>query len=92
MLIWSFFENMRIGSGSISSIVKEKLIVLDEWWIVNILEMPRNGVWFLSFERKLDGLKVILERENVKNLKTLQANQLSVEMRLLHNMISQIFL
>lgn len=46
---------------------------------------------FLEFGKQIDRLKVILERENVRNLKNLQANQLSKEMRLLHNMVSHIF-
>lgn len=31
---------------------------------------------FLNLEKKIDGLKVILERDNIGNFKNLQANQL----------------
>lgn len=53
--------------------------------------MLRTRIYFLALERKLDGLKVILERKDIKNQKNLQANQLLVEMRLLHDMASRIF-
>lgn len=74
-LVHLFFENLRIGIISIESTVKDVLIVLDAR-IANILEMPRNGLGFLNLENKFDELKVILERDDVMNLKNLQANQL----------------
>lgn len=84
------FENPRIEMMSIESMVKDVLIVFDARRIANISEMPRNGICFLTLERKINGLKVILEREVVRNLKNLQANQLSAEIRLLHNIVSHI--
>lgn len=53
--------------------------------------MPRTRICFLALEWKLDELKLILEKHNVRNLKNLQNNQLSVEMGLLHNMVGQVF-
>lgn len=52
--------------------------------------MPRSGVCILTLKKE-EGLKLILERNEVKDLKNLQANKLSVEMRLLHNTVSWIF-
>lgn len=46
---------------------------------------------FLAFDRKFDGLKIVLEGRDVKILKNLQVNQLLVKMRLLHNMLNRIF-
>lgn len=65
------FENPRIEMMSIESMVKDVLIVFDARRIANISEMPRNGICFLTLERKINGLKVILEREVVRNLKNL---------------------
>lgn len=53
--------------------------------------MSRLGICFLNLQKKIDELKVILERDDVRDLRNLQANKLSMEMRLLHNIISRIF-
>lgn len=86
------FENPRIGSRSIDCNVKGTLIVLDEGRFSCILEMPRTGICFSALEKKIDGLKVILERDDGRNLKNQKANLLSMEIRLLHNIVSLIFL
>lgn len=86
-----FFENMRIEIISIKSMVKDVLTILDVQWIGRIFEMLRIRICFLALERKLDGLKVILVREDVRNLKNLQANQLLMEIRLIHNMVVEFF-
>lgn len=65
--------------------------VIDERRLGNILEMLRNGIYVLALMKKIDGLRVILERDDIRNFRNLQANQLSVEMRLLHYMVSKIF-
>lgn len=53
--------------------------------------MPRSGVCVLALRKKDEWLKVILERDDVNDLRNLQANKLSVEMRLLYNIVSQFF-
>lgn len=70
-LVHMFFQNIRIGTTSIESAIKDVLIMLDARRIANMLEIPRNGVCFLTLERKLDGLKVILESQDIRNLKNL---------------------
>ena len=45
----------------------------------------------LTLNRKSDGIKAVLERSSVSSSTSLQANKLSFEMRLLHNMVSRIF-
>lgn len=86
-----FLKNLRIVTNAIESFMKDTLIVIDEGRLGSILEMPRSGVCVLSLKKKIDGLKVILERDDVNDIKNLQANKLLVEMRLLHNMASRIF-
>lgn len=70
------------------STIKGSVIVLDERRIKNILEMLRAGTCVPRLEKKLDGLKCIVEREEVNEVANLFSNQLSVEMRLLHNIVS----
>ena len=52
--------------------------------------MPREGVQILRLEDRTEGLKCILEKEDVSGIDLVQANQLSVEIRLLHHIISRI--
>ena len=66
-------------------------MVVNEDRLSRILAVPKEGKCFMTLSRKVDGLKVILERRNVTSLKNLQANLLSMEMRLLHNIVSRIF-
>lgn len=53
--------------------------------------MPKESKCFLHLKKKIDSLRTILERKNGKNVKNLHANQLSLEMRLLHNIDNRIF-
>lgn len=50
-----------------------------------------GNAWVLYLKMKIDGLKVILEIDDVDDLRNLQANRLYVEMRLLYNMVGRIF-
>ena len=66
-------------------------MVVNEDRLSRILGVPKEGKCFMTLSRKVDGLKAILERSNVTSLKNLQANLLSMEIRLLHNIVSRIF-
>ena len=48
-----FFENLRVGIGSISSTIKGTLIVLDNRRMGSILEMPRVGIYVPKLEKKV---------------------------------------
>lgn len=50
--------------------------------------MLRSSIYFFNLQKKVNGLKVILERDDIKYLRNLQANRLSIEMRLQHNIMS----
>lgn len=50
--------------------------------------MPRASTCVPRLEKKMDGLKCILEREDMNEVANLFANQLSMEIRLLHNIMS----
>lgn len=90
-LVRIFFKNLRLGTDAIESTIKDTLIVIDERILRSILEMPRSSVCVLALKKKIYGLKFILERDNVNDLRNFQANQLLVEIRLLYNMVSRIF-
>ena len=82
---------MSLGYESIIFNVKGTKIVINEDRLSRILGVPKEGKCFLSLDKKGEGLKTILEKKNVTDLRSIQANQLSLEMRLLHNMVSRIF-
>ena len=45
----------------------------------------------MTLDKKEEALKTILGKERVNELRSLQAGQLKLEMRLLHNIVSRIF-
>ena len=90
-LVRNFFENMSLGYESIISKVKGTQIVITEDRLSRILGVPKEGKCYLTLDKKEDGLRTVLEKRSVSDLRSFQANQLSLEMRLLHNMVSRIF-
>lgn len=79
-----------MGIGSIESSIKGTLIILNAQTISNILEMPKISACIPKIDNKFDGLKCILERDEVGEMEYVQENQLSIEMWLLHHIISKI--
>ena len=77
-LVKSFFEHLRIRPNSLESMVNGVRIVLDEAKLSQLLEMPKEGSSVLRLEDRLDGLKCVLERDDVTGIDLVQANQLSV--------------
>ena len=89
-LVKSFFEHLRIRPRHLESTVNGTKIIIDEAKISRILEMLMEGSYILRLENRLEGLKYILEKEDVSGIDLVQANQLTVELRLLHHIISRI--
>ena len=54
--------------------------------------MPNEGNQFLELECKLSTLRTVMERDDVDEIGVITASSLSLEMRLLHNFISRIFI
>ena len=54
--------------------------------------MPIEGCKYLVLNDKLKALKTILERNDIDEIEIIKASSLSLEMRLMHNFISRIFL
>ena len=65
-------------------------IALDERRLGHLLEVPRSGICYLNLTEKIEALKCVLERKNVNENEQLMTNHLSIEMRLLHSIISHI--
>ena len=87
----AFFENVRFdGESGVKSSIKGVQISLFEWKFGQLLEVPRSEIHYLDLNNKTDALKYVLERDDVANIKLVIANQLSVEMRLLHNIVAHI--
>ena len=90
-LVRNFFENMSLGYESIISTVKDVQIVINEEKLSQLLAIPKTGKCFMTLGKKEEALKAILGKERVTDLRSLQAGQLKLEMRLLHNIVSRIF-
>ena len=78
------------GESRVESLVKGVHIVLDERRLGHLLEVPRSGICYLNLTDKVEALKCVLERDNANEIEQLVANQLSVEMRLLHSIVGYI--
>ena len=89
-LVRRFYENLRIRDDCIESQVKEKKIVISEELLSSLFLMPHNGTKFLELEDKARALEAIKGTYNAKG--NIIASTLSLEMRLLHNFISRIFI
>ena len=69
--------------------MKGKRIIVTEERLSSLLEMPNEGINHLVLK---DKQKMVLERSDGSEIGNVKANTLSLEMKLLHNVISRIFL
>ena len=89
-LVRRFYENLKIKDDVIESHVRGRKIVLSEELISSLFKMPHVGSKFLELEDKPRALEAIQGTYSEKG--TIIASTLSLEMRLLHNFISRIFI
>lgn len=89
-LVREFYENAEFREGAIVLIVKSICIPLDIERLGNILRVPTDGVDSDMLKDRKLGVQTILGREDVNEVEDVFANQLSLEMRLLHHMINRI--
>ena len=54
--------------------------------------MPNEGNGFLELECRSSALRTVIERDDVNEIGVVTASSLSLEMRLLYNFISRIFI
>ena len=81
-----------MGEEHIESRVKEKKIIVIEEILENLLQMLVEGCKYLVLNDKPKALRRILERNDIDEIGVVKASSLSLEMRLMHNFISRIFL
>ena len=67
-LVKSFFEHLKIRPRHLESTVNGTKIILDEAKLSEILQMPMEGVQILRMEDRVEGLKCILEKEDVSGI------------------------
>ena len=89
-LVRRFYENLIIKDDCIESHVRGKKIVISEELLSSLFQMPHTGSKFLELEDKARALEAIRDTYNSKG--NIIASSLSLEMRLLHNFISRIFI
>ena len=90
-LVREYFENLRIGIDSLWSEVKGTEIILDQRRLGHMLQMSHGGIRDPSFENDFEGLRKLLGRENVDHRDIHNANNLPVELKLLHSMLCRKF-
>ena len=76
----------------IESTVKEKRIIITEESLGSLLQMPIEGNRYLKLDYRTSILRTIFEKNNIDEIESVTASSLSLEMRLLHNFISMIFI
>ena len=86
----TFYEHLRVRDDCLESHVKGKKIVITEELLGSLFQMPHTGSKFLELEDKGRALEAIGGSYNSKG--NIIASSLSLEMRLLHNFISRIFI
>ena len=63
-------------------------VMLSQRRLAHLLEMPRAGIYYPSLQNDFDGLRCILERDDVENFDFHKANQLMVS-RIIFSKIGQ---
>ena len=81
-----------MGEDHIESRVKGKRIILSEEILSSLLQMPHLGNKYLELECRKIVVQTIMKKNDVNIVGTIIASSLSLEMRLLHNFISRIFI
>ena len=81
-----------MGEEHRESIVKGKRIIITEESLGSLLQMPIEGNKYLELDCRTSALRTIFERDNIDEIESVTTSSLSLEMRLLHNFISRIFI
>ena len=83
---------MIVGEEHIESKVKEKRIILSEELLSSLLQMPHTKNKYLELDYRKTAIQTIMEKDDANLVGTIIASSLSLEIRLLHNFISRIFI
>ena len=90
-LVKEFYSNLVFSEGVLKSTIKDVQIILSTPRLGRLLQIPCEGSYLDELSKKEVGLRTILGRNDVKVLLKIEAKDLSVEMRLLHHMVSRSF-
>ena len=91
-LVREFYSSLTRGSGGFTYTIRGVPITIIEILVSRILQMSNEGITPSTHSDKESTLKLILGRDEVNPLEVISVGQLSIEMRLLHNFISRIFI
>ena len=90
-LVREFYLNLGYNNETVKSTVKGVDISLDPVLLGEILHLPCEGYTNMELPIKEEGINVILGRTFTKSLNKLETKILSIEMRLLHYMVTKLF-
>ena len=90
-LVREFYLNLGYSNETVKSTVKGIEISLDPMLLGEILHLPCEGYTNMELPVKEEGINVILGRTFTGSLNKLEAKILSIEMRLLHQMVTKLF-
>ena len=90
-LVKEFYSNLVFSDGVLRSTMKEVQIILNATRLGRFLQIPYEGSYLDELPKKEIGHRTILGRDDVEGLLKIEVKYLSVEMRLLHHMVSRIF-
>ena len=90
-LVREFYQNLNYGNGSVTSTVKGIDICLDSRILGEILQLPSEGYSYMELPIKEEGIRIILGEAFSGSLNRLEAKLLSIEMRVLHQIVTKLF-
>ena len=90
-LVREFYLNLHYGNGTVTSTVKEIDICLDPIILGEILHLPYEGYSYMELPVKEEGINVILGETYSGSLNKSEAKILSIEMRILYQLVTKLF-
>ena len=91
-MIREFYGSLSRGADGWTATVRGVTFVLTAEVLSQILQIPSSGAVLDVLADRDDGIRCILERDDIRGVTTVIAVQLSVEMRLLQHVVARIFL
>ena len=91
-LIREFYASMATDGIGWSATVRGIEIPVTPEVISHVWRIPLHGTAATSISNREHAFRCILEREDVSGISTVAANQLSLEMRVLHHIIARILI
>ena len=90
-MVRNFYLNLSYGNGIVRSTVKGIDICIDPVLLGEILHLPYEGYSNMELPVKEEGINVILGGTYSGSLNKLEAKILSIEIRILHQLVTKLF-